>query len=465
MRGMGAEEHKKHGCYLPPPHIFREYDIRGIVGQDLTDPVVRLIGEAFGTYLRERGISRISMGGDARLSSPAFAACLAEGLRCTGCDVIDLGRVPTPCVYYSIEELGTGGAAVVTASHNPPEFNGFKLRMGHVPLAGQQLQLIRRAIEEGAFLTGAGGLEQADVVPSYLDWIEGRIRPARPLKVVVDCANGTNGPVTPALLRRLGCQVEELFCDPDGNFPNHPPDPMQEENLAALKEKVPAVGADLGLAVDGDGDRLAMVDERGRMVAVDHLLIFLAREALNRRPGASIAVDVRVSRALVEEVEGLGGEIVVSKCGYPNLLRKMREEKAAFGGEVSGHVYFDDERIHFDDATFACAKLVEYVSHQAVAVSELLQGVPQYYALPEERMPCDEERKFEVVERVKERLAAEYETSDIDGVKVLFGDGWGLVRASNTAPELTMRFEAKTAERTRAIESLVKSTLYEVLSA
>jgi len=444
---------------MPQPHIFREYDIRGIVGQDLTEPVVRLIGESFGTYLRERAAKRVSIGRDARLTSPSFAAFLAEGLRCTGCDAVDLGRVPTPCVYYSVEELETDGAAIVTASHNPPQFNGFKLRRGQIPLTGGELQLIRKTIEGGGFATGSGGLEQVDVIPSYLDWIVGRVHPARPLKVVVDCANGTNGPVTPTLLRRLGCEVEELFSEPDGNFPNHPPDPMKEENLAALKAKVVEVKADLGLAVDGDGDRSAMVDESGQAVPIDYTLGLLAREALQRRPGAAVAVDVRVSQALIDEVQLLGGRVVVSQCGYPHLLAKMREENAALGGEVSGHIYFDDERIHFDDGTFACAKLVEYISRQGAPLSQLWHDLPQYCALPEERIPCPEERKFQVVERLKEKLAAKYKISDIDGVKVLLDDGWGLVRASNTAAELTMRFEAKTAERTREIEALVKGLL------
>lgn len=460
---MSIEGDKTRAYYLPQPHIFRQYDIRGIAGEDLMEPMVRLIGESFSTYLRERDAVRVSLGRDVRLSSPVFAACLTEGLRCTGCDVVDLGQVPTPCVYYSIEEFKTDGAAVVTASHNPPEFNGFKLRRGQIPLTGDELQLIRKTIEEGAFATGAGALEQADIIPSYLEWIESRIHLARPLHVVVDCGNGTNGVVTPALLRRLGCQVEELFCQPDGNFPNHPPDPMKEENLAALKERVPAVRADLGLAVDGDGDRIALVDEQGRAVPVDYTMILLAREALHRRPGAAIAVDVRVSRALTEEVESLGGQVLVTKCGYPNLLEKMREDKAAFGGEVSGHMYFDDERIHFDDASFGCAKLVEYVSRQGAPVSELLRDVPQYYALPEERVACPEERKFQVVETLKEMLARQYETSDIDGVKVLFEDGWGLVRVSNTAPELTMRFEARTPERTHEIEASVKALLRPLL--
>jgi phosphomannomutase/phosphoglucomutase len=458
---MNTQGGEGGACYLPQPHIFRQYDIRGIAGQDLTEPMVRLIGESFGSYLRERGLKKVSVGRDARLSSPAFAAALMEGLRCTGCDVVDLGQVPTPCVYYSIEELGTDGAAVVTASHNPPQFNGFKLRCGQIPLTADELQLIRKTIEEVGFATGAGSLKQANIIPSYLDWIQSRVRLARPLKVVVDCANGTNGPVTPELLRRLGCQVEELFCEPDGNFPNHPPDPVKEENLAALKKKVLEFKADLGLAVDGDGDRIALVDEQGRAVPVDYIAILLAREALERKPGASIAVDVRISQSLIEDVEKRGGRILISKCGYPHLLEKMKA--AAFGGEVSGHMYFDDERIHFDDATFGCAKLAEYISRQGAPLSQILADVPQYFALPEERVACPDDRKFQVVEKLKETLASQYRINDIDGVKVLFDDGWGLVRASNTAPELTMRFEAKTPERTRAIEALVKGLLRPLL--
>jgi len=453
------------GVFMPKPHIFREYDIRGIAGEDLTDPIVRLIGEAFGTYIRDHGGHRISLGMDARISSPEFAASFAEGLRCTGCDVFDLGMVPTPCIYYSVEQLQADGAAVVTASHNPPQFNGFKLRRGQIPLTAGEIQQLRVAIEEGGFSGGKGTLEKVDIMPSYLDWIASRINPARPLKVVIDCGNGTNGPVTPPLLRRLGCEVEELFSTPDGNFPNHVPDPMKEANLAALKAKVVEVKADLGLAVDGDGDRIGLVDERGQAVPVDSTMVIFAREALARRPGATVIVDVRASRAVADEVQMLGGRILVSRCGYPNVLGKMRDEKAAFGGEVSGHMYFDDERIHFDDGTFGCAKLVQYVSQQRLPLSQLIQEMPRYYPTPEERIPCPDDRKFQVVEELKQRLSAKYETSDIDGVKVLFQDGWGLVRASNTAPELTMRFEAKTPQRTQEIASLVKAILLPLIQS
>jgi phosphomannomutase len=447
------------------PLIFREYDIRGLVGADLTEGVVRDLGRAFGAFLRrDTDRPRVAVAHDARLSSPGYAAAAIEGLRSTGCDVVAIGMMPTPVLYYAVNTLGVDGGLCVTASHNPPQFNGLKLRKRRgptgEPLTTDEVQEIRRIAEAGRFPEGGGTLSEADVVGSYLDYIQSRVQLSRPVRVVLDSGNGATGPTALEALRRVGAQVTGLFTEPDGTFPNHMPNPLKRENLRSLIETVRETGAEIGVALDGDGDRLGVVDDHGDILWPDQYLIFLARRTLAAAPGP-VVFDVKCSMALIEEIERAGGRPVMTRTGYTNIARTRAEVGAAVAGEFSGHVFFDDPVIDFDDGTFAACMLVQWLSTQDQPLSKLMRSIPEYHATPEERYACADDAKQRVIEEVRRRFQKEYQTIDVDGVRVVFPDGWALVRASNTEPALTARYEARTPERLQAIVTLVKGVLRE----
>ncbi len=448
------------------PSMFREYDIRGFVDQNFTEPVLNKIGKAYGTYLNRLrggniGPGTLAVGRDVRLSSARYTRALIDGLRSTGASIVDVGQVPTPLVYFAVNQLHSDGGAAVTASHNPPQYNGLKLRKrdpklpNGLPLLPEEIQEVRRLAQEGPYHGAAPGtLREQDVVPDYVSYVRGRITLGRKLKVVVDAGNGVAGPVAVETLTAIGCDVVPLYCDPDGTFPNHMPDPIKPENLQDLIVKVRQTGADLGIALDGDGDRLGIVDDQGEILEADRYLILLARSALREHPGGSVVFDVKCSMALIEEIERMGGKPVMSRTGYPNIMSRRREVQAVLAGELSGHMFFNDPVVDFDDGTFAGANLIQALSQEEGPLSKIVAGLPKYHSTPEERFHCPDDQKFTVIDQLREAFRADpsvKEIIDLDGARVVLEGGWGLVRASNTEPALTTRFEAVTPERTEEI--------------
>jgi len=448
--------------------IFREYDVRGVVGVDLTAGAMEMMGRAFGTYVQRRtGRRRVSIGYDARVTSKSFHEATIKGLVASGCEVIDLGRVPTPLVSFSVNHLFVDGAVQVTASHNPAEFNGLKLQVGADPLAGEDLQHVERLIANRAFITGKGQVAEADVVTPYRHCIQQKVRLSRPLKVVIDAGNGVNGPLAVQVIRDLGCQVIPLYCEPDGTFPNHPSDPAEEENLRDLLAQVRETGADVGIAFDGDGDRIGIVDERGEVVPPDRYLLLFVREALRDGP-AKVVFEVRCSESLFDGVTKFGGIPVMSRCGNTAILPRMRQERAILGGELSGHVFFNDPPIDFDDALFAAARLLEYIAASERPLSEMLaetwSGLPEYASSPELRIPCPDFRKCEIVDKLRQVFIEKYRVIDIDGARIYFDDhAWALIRASNTQPRLSLRFEAQTEKQLAMVKNEVRRELIKYL--
>ena len=449
------------------PTIFRAYDIRGVVGRDLSEDVYRALGRAAGTFYRGRGARRIVVARDARLTSPAFARALIDGLRATGCDVVDIGMAPTPLMYFAVSFLGADGGAVVTASHNPPEFNGLKLRLGDpvwggTPLDADQIQELYRIIVGGAFAEGQGGYEQRDVSDDYVRDVAQRIHLQRPVKLVLDGGNGVAGPLGVRTFAAIGCEVVPLFIEPDGTFPNHHPDPLKEQNLADLKRVVRESGAAIGIGLDGDGDRLGVVDGDGQFVLADRYMIILARDILQRGP-APIVFDVKCSTILEDAVRAFGGEPVMWKTGYTNGSAKMREVGAALAGELSGHVFGAVQHHHHDDGIFAGCMLLAALERAGQTLAEAVAPYPSLPAAPEDRIDFPEELKFAAVDYVRDTFAGREHVRviDVDGVRVDFGDGWGLVRASNTEPALTTRFEARTPERVAEIRDMMLGAVRE----
>ncbi len=439
--------------------IFREYDVRGLVGQDLNEETVELLGKAFGTYARSFGLDEAIVARDNRPSSGPYRDALVRGITSTGCDVIDAGEVPTPVFYFSLQEYRKQAGVMITGSHNPPQYNGFKLSRGHGTIYGEEIQKLRQIIESGVFDTGEGSVSEADPVPAYLDYIGNDVKPARKLKVVVDAGNGVGGKVAPRLLERLGCEVVELYCDPDGNFPNHFPDPTVPANLEDLQALVASAGADIGIAFDGDADRIGAVADDGRVIWGDQLMILFSRDILESNPGGTIIFEVKCSQALVEDVQAHGGVPLMWKTGHSLIEAKIREEKALLAGEMSGHIYFADRYFGYDDAIYSACRLVEYVARQGRQLSALMDDIPVYFATPELRIESTEEEKWQIVDKVKEEFSRDHEIIDIDGVRVVFPDGWGLVRASNTSPVVVVRCEAKTPQRRDEIKELILSRL------
>ena len=434
-----------------PGHIFREYDIRGYHETELTDEVATGIGRAFGSVIRREGGARVALGEDVRPSSARLAAAAAKGMMAAGLTVERLGVVPTPALYYAVAARGLDGGMQITGSHNPPEFNGFKMTKKKLPLFGREIQEMRAMIESGALESGQGSWSERPVLDEYRAMLVEKLASPKGLKVVMDCGNGCAGTVVPGTFRKMGHDVTPLFAELDGRFPNHLPDPTVPELLEDLIAKVKATGADLGIGFDGDADRIGAVDGNGRIVYGDQLLALLARDVLTRVPGAEVIFDVKCSQGLPEDIAAHGGRPMMWKTGHSLIKSRLHETGAPIAGEMSGHMFFSEGYYGFDDALFAAGRLLRYVASTGKSLAELVDTIPQYHATPETRLACPEERKFEVVEALKKEFSGEHRVIDIDGVRVEFGDGWGLVRASNTQPALVVRFEAKTPERLEEI--------------
>jgi len=443
------------------PTIFREYDIRGIAETDLASADVVGLGQAIGTYLQRHAGGKINLGRDCRLSGERLRAALLEGLIASGCQVTDIGVVPTPLLYYSVFHLHADGAVMITGSHNPSEYNGFKVVSGKSTIHGAQIQEILEIIERGDLARGAGGCAQADVATSYVEEITPQFRWARRIKVVVDCGNGTAGPVMHRLLERLNCDAVELFFDMDGRFPNHHPDPTVEKNLTHLVDAVHRHGAELGIAFDGDADRIGAVDEQGRVIWGDYLLLIYAREILTRKPGSTFIGEVKCSQVLYDELRRLGGNAIMYRTGHSLIKARMKEEHAELAGEMSGHMFFADRYYGYDDAPYAACRLMEIVANSGRPLSAQLEGLPAMVSTPEIRVDCPDEIKFDVVARVAAQFKKTHEVVDVDGVRVLFGGGWGLVRASNTQPVLVLRFEATSPELLAEYQQTVESAVHQ----
>ena len=445
-------------------HIFRQYDIRGIVGEDLDAGVAEAVGSAYGSELRARTgkpSPLVVVGEDNRPSSPMLRAGLAAGLRSSGCDVIQLNTVPTPVAYFAEHEYAADGAVQITGSHNPPEYNGIKMTMGGASLHGAAIRTLLRRIREGDLASGDGVLRERDLLPAYVADIVGRFRLARPVKVVVDCGNGTGSVVAVELIEAVGAEVIPLFCESDGTFPNHHPDPTVDENVQDMITAVRREGADLGIGFDGDADRIGVVDDQGAIIRGDVLLLLFGLDLLKRRgAGETLVFDVKCSQVLPEEFARAGGVPVMWKTGHSLIKEKMRETGALIAGELSGHICFADEYLGFDDALYAACRLLEMMAASPRPLSETTAALPAYVSTPELRIEVPEEEKFELVERAVAHFSARHEVVAVDGVRVLFGDGWGLVRASNTQPVIVARYEAKTAERLAEIQDAMEGWLW-----
>lgn len=429
--------------------IFREYDIRGIVGEDLTEDVVRAVGRAYASRLRELGgpaRPRIAVGHDNRPSSPVLARALCEGLNASGADVILVDTVPTPTLYFADREFGTDGGIQITGSHNPPEYNGIKMVVGGNSLYGAAIQDLRQRVESDAWLDGDGETERRPILDRYVAAVAGAVDVPGPIRVVLDCGNGTGSVVAVEALEAAGIEVIPLYCESDGSFPNHHPDPTVDENLVDLIARVKESGAAIGIGLDGDADRIGAVDENGRIVRGDHLLLLYALDILPRDPGAEVVFDVKCSQALPEMIEAAGGVPVMWRTGHSLIKERMKAGGSPVAGEMSGHICLADRWYGFDDAIYDAARLAELVARSGRPLSELASRIPSYPSTPEIRVDCPEEEKFDIVARTVDHYRATHEVIDIDGARVLFDDGWALVRASNTQPIIVCRFEADTPE-------------------
>jgi phosphomannomutase/phosphoglucomutase len=446
------------------PVIFRQYDIRGTVGDDLTPEVAGAIGAALGSEARERlgRPATMAVGRDNRPSGESLMGALVDGLASTGTRVLAVGLVPTPALYFAVHRLAADGGVQVTGSHNPPEMNGFKMVLDGLPVAGDGIQVLRNRIEGSRFAAGQGGVTTHEVLALYHQEILSRIGPlVRPLSVVVDCGNGVASLTAPALLEALGARVDRLYCESDGTFPNHHPDPTVLANLRDLQSRVAAVRADLGIAFDGDGDRIGAVDEHGTVLFGDQILALLGADLVRRLGrGQEVIFDVKCSDGLVEALELAGARPTMWMTGHSFIKKKMKESGAVLAGEMSGHMFFGPpDYLGFDDALYAAARLLKIIAGQPLPLSALRSALPQYVSTPEIRVGCPEQRKTEVVEAAARYFAARYRTITIDGVRWRTGDGWGLIRASNTQPILVLRFEARSAAGLEAIRSEAQQVL------
>jgi phosphomannomutase/phosphoglucomutase len=446
------------------PNIFREYDIRGLVDKDLTPDTVEILGRGMGTYFRQQGKREAVVGRDCRLSSPDYSRALIKGLRATGCRTVDLGTIPTPLLYFMIFDKNGEAGVMITGSHNPPEYNGFKMMSGKDTLYGETIQAIYHIIKNDEFLVDRMGSEASyDIVPEYKDFVTNNIRLEKKLKVVIDAGNGTGGVVAVPIFKKLGCEVVELYCDMDGRFPNHHPDPTLPEAMQDMIRKVVETKADFGIAYDGDADRIGVADDEGHLIWGDQLMIFFARDILRSHPGAAIISEVKATRTLYDEIARLGGKPIMWKTGHSLIKKKIKEEKALLAGEMSGHIFFADRFFGFDDAIYASARLAELLSRADVKLSKMLAGLPKTYSTPEIRIYASEEVKFKIVDEVRKALAEKYPVIDIDGVRAVFPKGWGLVRASNTQAVLVLRFEAETEEDLEAIKKEMKGAVEQAI--
>lgn len=444
------------------PQIFRQYDIRGIYGDELTELTAHSIGKAFGTLTKRSGEKNAVVGYDDRISSYPLKNALIKGIISSGVNVIDCGTIITPALYYARIYYGTNAGVMVTASHNPPEYNGFKICSADgSTLYGDQLQQMRSMIEEEDFETGDGSLQESEIRHHYIDMIADKVKLGeKKIKVAVDCGNGTASYFADDVLKKLGCEVIPIFCQSNPVFPNHFPDPVKKENLTALIKTVLENNADLGIGFDGDGDRIGVVDDKGNIIWGDQLMILFWREIMPKFPGSKAIVEVKCSQSLVEEIERLGGEPVFYKTGHSLIKAKMKEINAVFTGEMSGHMFFADGYYGYDDALYAAARLLRILSNTDKQLSELLSGISKYYSTPEMRVPSSDSRKFNEVEKVRGYFKGKgFKMIEVDGVRVLFDDGWGLVRASNTGPDIIVRCEAKTQDGLERIKNQIKDAI------
>ncbi len=441
------------------PAVFREYDVRGVVDVDLDEEFVFLLGKAIGSYAITHGAKQMALGRDCRLSSESFQKEVVRGILSTGIDVIDIGLSTTPLLYFAIRHLETDGGVMVTGSHNPPDFNGFKICIGPDTIYGDQIQALRKIIESGSYAAGEGTYKRQGINGEYEDYLFEHVQLKPELKIVLDGGNGTGGIPALLLLKRYGCQVVNIYCDPDGRFPNHFPDPTVPENLAELIKTVIAEKADIGIAYDGDADRIGVVTDKGEILWGDELLLLFARFILREHPGAAIIGEVKCSRKLYDDITAHGGRAIMWKAGHSLIKGKMKEEKALLAGEMSGHIFFADRYFGFDDAIYASLRVLEILSQTGEKLSELLADVPKTFSTPEIRIDCPDEKKFGIVESIRDHFAKTHAIIDIDGVRVAFNDGWGLLRASNTQPVLVLRFEASTQEQLNANRQEMESVL------
>ena len=446
-------------------HIFREYDIRGLVDKDLTVEVVELLGKGLGTTVKRAGGRTLVVGRDCRESSLRFRDALCAGINSTGLDVTDIGVVPTPLTYFAANTLPVDGLAMITGSHNPPEYNGFKTGVGKSTFHGHEIQALRKLIEAGDFEKGPKGkIRSFDIITPYNHFVRQTVPMGRKgMKIVIDAGNGTGGEIAVPLFRAMGFEVVPLFCEMDANFPNHHPDPTVLANLEDLIAAVKREKAEVGIAYDGDADRIGVIDDQGNVLWGDQLMILFSRYVLKDSPGAAIVSEVKCSSTLYDDIRAKGGRAVMWKAGHSLIKAKMKEEHAELAGEMSGHIFFKQRYFGFDDAVYSSARLLEILTNEKRPLSALLSDVPKTFASPELRVDTVEEKKFEIVKRATELLRkAGHSIIDVDGVRVTFPDGWGLIRASNTGPILVLRFEAKTQERLAEIQKLIEGTVAQV---
>lgn len=444
-------------------HIFRAYDIRGIADEELTSELVEKIGQALGTIARRRGSKTFAVGRDCRLSGARVRAAMVKGLMATGLEVVDVGLVPTPLLYFSVFHRDLGGGVMITGSHNPPEYNGFKMMVGKATLHGDEIGVLKELVISGDFESGDGSVREEPIEDDYVAWVSENIRMGpRKLAVSVDGGNGIAGPVAMRLYEALGCQVSGHFIEPDGRFPNHHPDPTTVETVEIMAGQVRSDGSDLAIGFDGDGDRIGVVDGEGNVQWGDRLMILFSRSVLEEEPGATIVSEVKCSKTLYDDIAENGGDGIMWRTGHSPIKAKMVETGAALGGEMSGHIFFKHRFFGFDDAVYAGARLLELLSQDDKTIADHLANVPETFATPEIRVHCPEDEKFDVVARIVERTQEEgLDVNPIDGARVTFDDGWALVRASNTQPVLVMRTEATSPERRDELKELVERWISE----
>ena len=446
-----------------PPEIFKAYDIRGIVGKTLTPEIVELIGRAIGSEARERKQTRVVVGRDGRLSGPDLVAALSRGLSQAGCDVIDIGMVPTPVVYFATYHLATHTGIAVTGSHNPPDYNGLKIVIAGETLSGEAIQKLRTRVLEKRFTEGSGAISQADVRSAYLDRITGDVKLARKMRIAVDCGNGVAGELAPELLKRLGCELTELFCTIDGKFPNHHPDPSQPKNLVDLIAEVNRGGYDAGLAFDGDGDRLGVISPDGSIIWADRQMVLYARDVLSRHPGGEIVYDVKCSRTLSNEIERAGGQATMWKTGHSFIKAKLKESGALLAGEMSGHIFFKERWYGFDDGLYTAARLLEILARDPRPPREIFAALPNTVNTPELNLKFAEGEHHAFIQKLLAKAKFPgAQVSTIDGLRVDFADGFGLVRASNTTPVLVLRFEAEDSTGLERIQQQFRTLLHAI---
>lgn len=445
------------------PEIFREYDIRGIAGKDMDDNDVYNIGRALGSYIKRNSGKKICLSRDCRTTSDNYGNIVSKALTDAGCDVLDIGITTTPMLYYSIHKLYADGGIMITASHNPPEYNGFKVNIGTDSLHGQDLQKIKNMILENDYESGSGTVKQENITDSYYDFIINDINLNKKLKVGVDAGNGTAGPFAVEIFKRLGCKVYDLYCDMDGTFPNHEADPTVEKNLEDLKKLVKENSLDIGIGFDGDGDRLGIIDSSGNIIYGDQMMIIFAREVLKNNPEAVFISEVKCSLTMYEDIEKNGGKAVMWKTGHSKIKKKMKETNALLAGEMSGHIFFADRYFGHDDGIYAACRMLEIIDKTGKSPSELICDVPKTFSTPEIRMECPEDKKPSIVSKMTETFKKTNKVIDIDGARILYDDGWGLIRSSNTQPVLVLRFESYTEDGLSRIKNEIESKLQELI--